>query len=401
MAIRAAGLFAGIGGLELGLAEAKIETELLADSDPAAQAVLQKRFPDAEIVGDVAKVRALPSDLDIVTAGFPCQNLSMAGNKAGIGGAKSTIVDELFRLLKDSDVPLVVVENVYFMLHLARGAGMKRLTTGFEELGYRWAYRVLDTLGFGLPQRRRRVFLIASKDLDPCRILFADESERPVRVLPIVGKPIGFYWTEGRSGVGLTGDAIPPLKGGSGWGIPSTPAVLLSNGRVVTPTIEACEALQGFCRGWTDAAIEVDAKSRWKLVGNAVSVPVASWLAKRIVNPGDMLKLNETSLKAGDPWPSAAYGKSGERTAVSASSRPIDCGIPSLSDYVEPDWRPLSDRALTGFLGRAREGRLKFPDGFLDALDEELAKRPPSSKILTGKRTTELNVAGIRYKIRA
>src|SRR5690606_35704194 len=89
---------------------------------------------------------------------------------------------------------------------------------------------------------------------------------------PARGKPhrtsFGFYWTEGIRGLGAAVDAVPTLKGGSTIGIPSSPAILLPNGRVVTPDIRDAERLQGFPADWTQPAETVARKSvRWKLVG--------------------------------------------------------------------------------------------------------------------------------------
>ncbi|MDJ0114886.1 DNA cytosine methyltransferase, partial [Rhodococcus erythropolis] len=75
-------------------------TELLCEIDPGAQAVLRSRFADVPLHGDVTKLRALPSDIELVAAGFPCQDLSQAGKTAGITGARSGLVDEVFRLVK-------------------------------------------------------------------------------------------------------------------------------------------------------------------------------------------------------------------------------------------------------------------------------------------------------------
>ena len=158
----------------------------------------------------------------------------------------------------------------------------------FERLGYYWAYRVVDTRGFGLAQRRRRVFVVAATDVDPRNILLADDAPNQHWPAPSLAKPIGFFWTEGNSGHGLTGDAIPPLKAGSGLAIPSTPAVLLPNGRVVTPPISVVERLQGFGLGWTNSLMRnrMD-RHRWRLVGNAVSVPVSRWIGTRLSEPGE------------------------------------------------------------------------------------------------------------------
>jgi DNA (cytosine-5)-methyltransferase 1 len=163
------------------------------------------------------------------------------------------LVRHVFGLLRDRQVPWVVLENVPFMLQLERGRAMRHVVEELEELGYRWAYRVVDAMAFGLPQRRRRVFVVASRQGDPERVLFADEA-KPRAVKEWTPKvPAGFYWTEGNRGVGWAVGAIPTLKGGSGLGIPSAPAVLMPRGDVLTPDIEGAERLQGFPAGWTAA----------------------------------------------------------------------------------------------------------------------------------------------------
>jgi len=360
-----AGLFAGIGGFELAFAEAGYETVLLSEIDHAAQSVLKQRFPDATIIGDVAALVSLPSSVDIVTAGFPCQNLSMAGDKSGIEGAKSSVVSELFRILDQFRPATVVIENVYFMLHLDRGRAMHSLLKQLEDLDYHWAYRVLDTSGFGLPQRRRRVYLVASVDRDPREVLFADESPSAEPLLASLQAPLGFYWTEGRSGVGTTVDGVPPIKGGSGVGIPSPPAVLFTDGSVLIPSLSASERLQGFPAGWIDCATK---RQSWRLIGNAVSVPVAAWVASRIRTPGSLLDLDRSPLPTGDKWPDAAWNVGEGRFSIKASGKPLQLSKPSIEDFRDSTWTRLSDRALDGFLKRANEGKLKFPAGFLEAL---------------------------------
>src|SRR5690606_22100238 len=111
---------------------------------------------------------------------------------------------------------------------------MNVITTSLEELGYRWAYRVVDTRAFGLPQRRRRVYIVAARNGDPRTVLFADEAYEPEDATDnMQSVAYGFYWTEGLRGLGWAADAVPTLKGGSGLGIPSPPAILLPNGNVI------------------------------------------------------------------------------------------------------------------------------------------------------------------------
>lgn len=368
-----AGLYAGIGGFELGFQAAGFRALLLADKDMNCRKVLSARFPGTAIVGDVADIDTLPAGTEIVTAGFPCQNLSMAGDKKGIEGSKSSDVNHLFELLR-RDGPTLALENVYFMLQLDRGAAMASLVRRVEQLGYRWAYRVVNTMSFDLPQRRRRVFFVASPRIDPRAVLFADDAPPPKTAVASLAKPLGFYWTEGRNGVGLAVDAIPPLKVASGWGIPSTPAVLFEDGKVLTPSITACERLQGFPPGWTDLDLDARRSPRWSMVGNAISVPAATWLAHRLKNPGRVLDLATRELTEADRWPTAAYGEGGKSFAVLASEFPMPTEGVSITSFRGDDWKPLSIRALAGFIHRAKTGGLRFPPGFLAALEAAVAE---------------------------
>ncbi|MCM0019191.1 MAG: DNA (cytosine-5-)-methyltransferase [Tagaea sp.] len=374
-------LFSGIGGFERGLGEAGFETAAFCDIDPAARAVLGARFPETPIWEDITAVRRLPPETRLLTAGFPCQNLSMAGNKAGIRGSQSALIDDVFRLLKRKRVPTILVENVYFMLHLDKGRAMEHIVGGFEALGYNWAYRVVDTYWFGIPQRRRRVFFVASTEIDPRRVLFADDAGQLDHHKPQESLPTGFYWTEGSSGIGLTRDAIPPLKAGSGLGIPSTPALLLTDGRIVVPSIAAAERLQGFPQGWTRAANAEFARRRLALIGNAVSVPVAKWLGKRLMQPGDFAELGFAKLAPGSPWPSAAWGVGTARYRATSSTRPISHKSISIQDYAPENWPELSLRAASGFLSRAEASSLRIPRWFLNRVRAYVRK---TAKLSTG-----------------
>jgi len=373
------GLFAGIGGLELGLQRAGHHARLLCELDPGARAVLDDRFPDVSKHDDICTLAEIPAGTDLVAAGFPCQDLSQAGKTRGIKGARSGLVGEVFRLLKNRRTPWVLLENVPFMLQLAHGRALEVIVEALEKLGYRWAYRVVDTRAFGLPQRRERVFLLASLDSDPRDVLFVDEvtPEQDRRSFEEVA--CGFYWTEGVRGLGWAVDAVPTLKGGSTIGIPSPPAMLFPDGRVVKPEIRDAERMQGFAPDWTKGVEKVARRGhRWKLVGNAVTVDVAEWIGARLARPSQYVSAGAGPVVSGKAWPRAAWNIGTGRYTTELTSWPMARRRSSLLDFLEFAPEPLSTKATSGFLGRAGTGSLRFPPGFLDAVGAHLKRMQAS-----------------------
>lgn len=371
----AAGLFAGIGGIELGLEAAGHSTAFLAENFAVANHVVKMRFPDAKTVEDVADVRELPSNVQLLSAGFPCQDLSSVGLKVGITGTKSSLVGRVFELLERRPVPWVMLENVPFLLDLDRGKALRLITSALEELGYAWAYRVLDAEAFGVPQRRRRWFLVASQDDDPRAVLLAGDTERPL-VADNHGVACGFYWTEGTRALGWAVNAVPPIKCGSTVGVASPPAIRMPDGSIVTPDIRDAERLQGFPIDWTEPAQDLTRASwRWRLVGNAVCVPVAEWIGERILRPIAYDASEDLRLQPGDRWPKAAWGASGQAFTSRASDTPVWFDRPSLEKFLDFPTKPLSARACRGFLKRAEKGNLRFADGFLADVAEHAARQ--------------------------
>lgn len=371
-----AGLFAGIGGIERGLASAGGHAQLLCESWEPAQAVLTARFPGVPVVGDVRDLKSLPR-VDVLTAGFPCTDLSQAGQTRGIRGAASGLVSHVFRLIARNRAPLLILENVRNMLVLEGGRAMRYLVSELEDLGYRWAYRLVDSRFTGVPQRRQRVILVASRDLDPRAFLFADEAGEP-KESRYADNCFGFYWTEGLRGLGWARDAVPTLKGGSTIGIPSPPAVWAPKNevgtRLVVPAIKEGEQLQGFPRGWTEPADGTRncRGARWKLVGNAVTVGVSAWIGHRLAQPGDAY-LAGAAVQAGNRWPRAAFGAAGKAWAVDVSMWPVHEPYVHLGDVIDlTSATPVSARGAAGFLSRAERGSLHFMDGFLDDVADHI-----------------------------
>jgi DNA (cytosine-5)-methyltransferase 1 len=370
--LKVAGLFAGIGGVEVGLARAGHTTNLLCEIEPTAQAVLAHHFPNTPLHDDVTTLRKLPKGTDLLTGGFPCQDLSQAGKTAGIlKGERSSLVGEVFRLVKQHEVPLVLLENVPFMLKLDSGRAMEVLASAFEELGYKWAYRVVNSLAFGVPQRRERVVFLASRLIDPCEVLLSDSVPEESAEPDAVGRvACGFYWTEGIRGLGWAVDAVPTLKGGSTIGIPSPPAIVMPDGRVITPDIRDAERMQGFPEGWTAPATTVAKESsRWKLIGNAVTVDLFAWVGRNLRHPLPSTGIAEgTRIKPNRGWPSAGWNTGEGRFGMEMSTFPCRSRRKPLAEWLRHPGKSLSLRATAGFLSRTERSSLRFPARFLDLL---------------------------------
>jgi DNA (cytosine-5)-methyltransferase 1 len=371
--MKVAGLFAGIGGFEIGLARGGHESILLCEIAEPARAVLTSHFYGVDCQQDITELGSLPADVEVLAAGFPCQDLSQAGMTAGIDGERSGLVQHVFRLLDARPAPWVVLENVSFMLHLGGGKALRVIVDALEERGYRWAYRVVNSLAV-LPQRRERVYLVATRtDLDPAAVLLADERV-PLKHRTALDKHAhGFYWTEGTRGLGWAPDAVPTLKVGSSVGIPAPPAILMPDGRVITPDIRDAERLQGFPEDWTKPAEEVARKSvRWSLVGSAVTVPIAHWLGRRLSDPGEYYRARDREMPGDSRWPVAARFDGTRRWKVEISSYPVWLSREPLASFLHHEGNPLSARATRGFLARADLSSLRFVEGFKERVRAHL-----------------------------
>jgi DNA (cytosine-5)-methyltransferase 1 len=140
----------------------------------------------------------------------------------------------------------------------------------------------------------------------------------------------------------------------------------------VTPRIDEAEQLQGFPSGWTEPANEVSNRkgTRWKLVGNAVTVGVSRWVGERLQRPGSPM-LEGRRLGVGERWPTAAYGANGKAWAVDLSLWPRRDEYQHLSDVVDLGEAPqLSARATAGFYSRTQKGSLNFVDRFITDIAE-------------------------------
>ena len=171
-------LFAGISGFGLGAQQADIKTLWAVEIDVACRKVLKRHYPNIIILEDVMKCGAhnLPP-VDIISFGSPCQDMSVAGKRTGLKGARSNLFYEAIRICYELKPTFAVWENVPGALSSNAGRDFASVLASFRDIGARdIAWTVLDAQYFGVAQRRRRVFLVADFRAErAAQILFESE----------------------------------------------------------------------------------------------------------------------------------------------------------------------------------------------------------------------------------
>ena len=180
-------LFAGVGGFDLAMQRQGVKVVASVEIDKKCNEVLARHFPDATQFTDVTTVKG--EDLinagfnpsrGIITGGFPCQDLSVAGKRAGLAGERSGLFWEIARLVEETQTEYFVIENVPGLLSSNNGKDFGVVIGTMADLGYSLAWRVLDAQYFGVPQRRRRVFVVGRRSSSEgiAEILFKSEGLR-------------------------------------------------------------------------------------------------------------------------------------------------------------------------------------------------------------------------------
>jgi len=339
-------LFTGIGGFDLGLERAGHECVGQVEIDAFCRRVLARRFPSVwsdeqgrwphlSRVEDCAagdeQLHGAAGWIDLLCGGFPCQDLSVAGKRAGLSGERSGLFHELTRIAKALRPAWGLVENVPGLLSSSAGRDFWTVLNGLRECWPVVGYRVLDSQHFGVAQRRRRVFLVGGPTEAGVRaVLFEPESgggdsQEGGQATEGVAEPVARsitstcfkrHDTDTDTDTVIVTGALKSQPGGwridaeeaadgrlvtaynwqsggdvrHGFGKPSlhvgqTPAVGV---RRLTPL--ECERLQGFPDGWTclcgtddhELGCKCPDSPRYRALGNAITVNVAEWLGKRL-----------------------------------------------------------------------------------------------------------------------
>ncbi|WP_338522399.1 DNA cytosine methyltransferase [Pseudomonas batumici] len=275
-------LFAGIGGFDVGFENAGYRTAWQVELNPVNRAVLADRFPHARQFEDVRQCGAHNlCPVDVLTGGFPCQDISTAGaresnkGRRGLRGERSGLFWEIIRILKEIQPRWVVLENVVNLLAVNDSQDFETVIRTLADCGYVGFWRVLNAQYFGVPQQRRRVFLVAGYRKMPPMELLADAA--PVDAIPPASGSI--RWP-------LPADAwaantLLANKAGSQITLGCTTFVAQPNGWDQMVERQRASEDDGLCLG-LDAANLAEAFG----AGNAVVAQVAGWIARKLIEAG-------------------------------------------------------------------------------------------------------------------
>jgi|GEM_PF-612582 len=288
---KVASFFAGIGGFDLGCERAGMEVVFQCEINTFCHKVLKKHWPDTPLHTDIKKLtpEEIP-EANIWCGGFPCQDVSLAnqGKRKGLKGERSGLFYKYAELVSARKPDWLVIENVPGLLNSHEGADFRILLETLDELGYGVSWRVFDAKYFGTPQRRRRVYIVASLgDMRSARVLFEpgansiiDKSGRGERANFASGFREGLSHTDvfaiQHASIGRKHTAGPQAKGYRNDGETYT---LDSRGSADA----VCAPNAAFrVRKTTGVSGGLDS-NRLRAVGNAVAVPIVEWIAKRII----------------------------------------------------------------------------------------------------------------------
>jgi len=295
-------LFSGIGGFSLGLQQAgfKFEHHYYSDIDKYANQIYKKQFPEAKELGDVRTINVgdLPDGEWIITFGFPCQDVSIAGKRQGFKGERTSLFFEAVRIIRDLRPKIFIFENVKGLFSANNGRDFETILRTIADIGlYECEWQLLNTKWF-LPQNRERIYFIGHLAGQSTPKVFpisesnchnaksGKQSKDRVWAVGIDanynkgadGKRTMLICDSGVHRKPEKREILPPLRANTGAGhndFLKTPSSI----RRLTP-IE-CERLQGFPDNWTEGISDTQ---RYKCLGNAVTVNVVEEIGRRLLN---------------------------------------------------------------------------------------------------------------------
>lgn len=346
-------LFSGIGGLE----SANQDPILLCEREINCINFLKKKYKNSELVDDVKKISSPSSKLpkvDIVTGGWPCQDLSVAGERKGFEGKKSVLFYDLLQVAINAKSETIIAENVPNLLTIDKGLVFATVLQELSDAGYIYiSWRVINSREFNLPHQRRRLFIVASKSEQVSKNLF---NNIQVKIKKAKNKTdvYSFYHTAGTHSICFCENYVPTLKVSGGG------AAIHHNNIIRRITGDEAIRLQGFK---TKDFINIPDSQKYSMAGNAVSKPIGNFIFESISKDLKMLEMvsvQNTLDLFGNPSPISSrvengFYKKGNIYEVLLPKKEL-CS--NLSDLVDLNINAfISNTAILGLLRRASKAK--------------------------------------------
>ena len=292
--------------------------------EPFPCELLKQKYPNVKNYGDITQYEKWNiGQFDILAGGTPCQSFSIAGKRGGTADERGALMYAYLGIVETYRPRWVIWENVPGVLSSNSGYDFASFLAGLEQCGYGWAYRVLDAQYFGVPQRRRRVFVIGHLDNRTdlaAKVLFEQEKHRTsFEANKDKGQEITGTLTTGFGGRGFDCDTIlnnqfavesytlssfaqykdgvGTLKASGGDFGGGSETIIKERNRMRRLTPLECERLQGFPDNYTQIewrgkpAEQCPDSLRYKAIGNSMAVPVMRWTGERIKKINEQINL--------------------------------------------------------------------------------------------------------------
>lgn len=375
-------LFSGAGGFE----HPELPPIVVCENDPACGRVLRRRIPGAQLHPDVTKLKNEVPRADFVVGGWPCQDISSAGNMVGLDGNRSSLFFDMLTATQRAGAHTLVGENVPNLLWVNKGGDFERLIRALHDAGYPFvSWRMLNARQFGLPQERNRIFIVASRHRELALALHAAHPECPSRAQHLNPRSAGFYWTAGGRSICYSVGFTPALKIGASDGKGRSVVAVFRDGIARKISADACARLQGFDPADFSGESKTDVV---RMAGNAVPVPMGAFVLRHVfAGTSGQVQF----LGTGAPLGFRRFAEAGffEDGAVWSVDNPHGPLASNLDDFVTDDsGEVLSGQAAAGLIVRTMRSGKALPPELFDALWAMSRKRTS----YRGSRSNSFNV---------
>jgi len=304
--MKVGGLFAGIGGIELGFKKAGFDIAWANELDKNACLTYRANHEHILFEKDINQLETSEVEkIDVLTGGFPCQAFSIAGYQKGFRDDRGNVFFQILRFIDDLKPKVVFLENVKNLVGHDKGRTFKRILYEFEERGYSVKHKVLNSFEYGnVPQNRERIYIVAFKNReDALKFQFPKAKKLSKKVTDLIDSTVDekFYYTNSRYYKQLKQEMknrdtvyqwrrvyvrenksklCPTLTANMGTGGHNVPLIIDDKDiRKLTP--RECARFQGYDESFIFPKV-LSNSALYKQVGNSVTVPVIEAIAREI-----------------------------------------------------------------------------------------------------------------------